>query len=144
MNNKLTFEEFLAKRKPMQSIEAALENEIHYAINQFTKHKDEEICELKKKIEELENVINSACDEEPYSFSSYCSGLIYNHDKEIEEIKKKLEKADGVIKFYADKNNWEAIAGHTKFMSNLKVDDCAFLNCGGGMARAYLKENGDE
>ena len=53
---------------------------------------EKEKTEFKKKVDELENVINSACDEDPYSFSSYCSGLIYNHDKEIEEIKKKLEK----------------------------------------------------
>lgn len=111
-----------------------LEAEHSILLAQFSKV-DLERLKLEKKVDELENVINSACDEEPYSFSSYCSGLIYNHDKEIEEIKKKLEKAKECIE-------------------KMCYDDCAFdlkkeeryiladaIKYHDKIARAYLKEN---
>lgn len=49
-----------------------------------------------------------------------------------------LEEAMGALGFYADRKNWERIAGHTKWASNLNTQDCAMLNCGGGRARLTL------
>jgi hypothetical protein len=54
-------------------------------------------------------------------------------DEIIEELKEALG-------FYADTKNWEGISGHTRFMSNLKITDCAYFNCGGGRARLALKK----
>lgn len=49
-----------------------------------------------------------------------------------------VKEAREALEFYADKNNWENVLGHTTWNSNLKEQDCAFLNCGGGRARKVL------
>lgn len=48
------------------------------------------------------------------------------------------DRMRAALEFYADSKNWERIEGHTKWASNLKVQDCALLNCGGGRARLAL------
>ena len=60
--------------------------------------------------------------------------------KDTLKLKQQNKKMRECLEFYASSKNWEAIIGHTKWMSNLKIEDCAFLNCGGGRARALLKE----
>lgn len=61
------------------------------------------------------------------------------HDK-YATLQEQLKAMREGLEFYADKNNWEKIEGHTTWASNLKIKDCAFLNCGGGRARKLLEE----
>lgn len=49
-----------------------------------------------------------------------------------------LEIALEALEFYADRTNWERIDGHTRWSSNLKIQDWALYNTGGGRARLAL------
>jgi len=59
-------------------------------------------------------------------------------DEQAAEIAK-LDEALAVlleaVGFYASTEHWEYIPGHTKWCSNLNVEDCAMYNAGGGRAR---------
>lgn len=61
----------------------------------------------------------------------------------LNALRAQLEVARGALEFYANKDNWERIEGHTKWASNFKLLDCALYNAGGGRARmaiAKIKE----
>lgn len=49
-----------------------------------------------------------------------------------------IEEAKEALQVYGKKGNWEYIEGHTNWASNLKIQDCAMYNCGGGAARKAL------
>jgi len=53
---------------------------------------------------------------------------------------KVVEVYERALEFYAARENWEVIVGHTKWASNLNKQDCALLNCGGGRARLARTE----
>ena len=54
-------------------------------------------------------------------------------------MQEKVKVLVDALEFYADIKNWEKIEGHTKWASNLMVEDCSLYNCGGGRAREALK-----
>lgn len=95
----------------------------------------------------ISNIFSNGCDTEKCSECdngtsarqawNFCQK---QNDEEIEKLKEQIEKMKECLEFYARVSNWESIVGHTKFMSNLKVEDCAFFNCGGGRARLILEE----
>jgi hypothetical protein len=65
----------------------------------------------------------------------------------IQQLQAKIKKQEKIIEllkesneFYANSKNWESIVGHTRWMSNLSIEDCALLNCGGGRARVAIKK----
>lgn len=62
------------------------------------------------------------------------------YKKRINRLTEELRWCRDALAFYADRNNWERIEGHTKWASNLNKPDCAMLNCGGGRARLALAE----
>lgn len=64
----------------------------------------------------------------------------YYISEEVVRLESQNKKLIEALEFYANKNNWEAIPGHTRFMSSLKIEDCAFYNCGGGRARLVLED----
>ena len=83
---------------------------------------------LQELIEKMKNAINK-----PDTL-----GLWQTYDFTRDEVKMLIDSAEVMAKaleFYANKDNWEHIIGHTKWASNLRIEDCAFLNCGGGIAR---------
>jgi hypothetical protein len=69
----------------------------------------------------------------PHEKQSECDAALKDHWKEA------FDCAAKALAFYADHTNWERIEGHTQWASNLKVQDCALLNCGGGRARLALQ-----
>lgn len=86
-----------------------------------------EICELKKKVEELEN--------------RDINRIFHKSMMNIVELKKKLEKAEEVIRFYGDKENYHE---RNEDVFDYIPSDVSFENncCHGGKrARDYLKEN---
>ena len=72
----------------------------------------------------------------PIREKSFLAGIAHDRANPSDEVRELVE----ALKFYADRDNWENIAGHTKWASNLKVQDCAMLNCGGGRARLALQK----
>lgn len=66
--------------------------------------------------------------------------LLYETEESSANQYERAERYEKALQFYANKDIWERIEGHTRWASNLKVDDCALLNCGGGRARLALKE----
>lgn len=68
--------------------------------------------------------------------------LLLECGKENVRLKEENERMRKALEFYANKDNWGKIQGHTTWASNLKIDDCAFFNTGGGRARAALKPQG--
>lgn len=72
-------------------------------------------------------------------FSVYPRSVI---SEEMKWLIARVETLTEALEFYADKNNWEKIDGNSLWASNLKIQDCAYFNAGGGRARKALE--GDE
>ena len=54
---------------------------------------EKENSELKEKNKNLQCALDESTNEDPFRFTSYCQGMIYEYDDEIRELKKKLDEA---------------------------------------------------
>ncbi len=95
-------------------------------------------CGVAALLNTEETVKNRIAKDNPYYSASY-SDVCRAVDREISLRTLATEMRDA-LKFYGDKHNWEGIPGHTKWASNLKAQDCALLNCGGGRARLVIEK----
>jgi hypothetical protein len=121
--------------------------ELQYnAVNMEAKEYCDELFELRDelasanaKIAELQAVVDDTSDD-PYSFTTYCSNLIYEYDKEIEALKLQLEQAEKVIEFYANDafRELEPNSGYEIFLVNEDKADVNGTLTGGKLARSYL------